>query len=157
MATTEKLRISGTQGITMQLALYVLDCAACGVVFGITTEYEERRRDDGIAFHCPNGHVNSWQETAADRERKARIKAEKLAQQLEEDRSRYQEWLRKEREAHKATERRRAAAKGQLTKAKKRAAAALCPCCNRSFVQLRRHLETKHPEYSGEVAADANT
>jgi hypothetical protein len=35
-------------------------------------------------------------------------------------------------------------------KARKRAAAALCPCCNRSFVQLRRHLASQHPDYKGE-------
>lgn len=40
--------------------------------------------------------------------------------------------------------------KGAATRARKRAAAATCPCCKRSFVQLRRHLETKHPDYTGD-------
>jgi DNA repair exonuclease SbcCD ATPase subunit len=52
-----------------------------------------------------------------------------------------------ERDLREDTERRLSAQKAQTTKARKRAAAALCPCCNRSFVQLRRHMETKHPGY----------
>jgi hypothetical protein len=26
----------------------------------------------------------------------------------------------------------------------------VCPCCNRSFTNLRRHMTTKHPEYPKE-------
>jgi hypothetical protein len=26
----------------------------------------------------------------------------------------------------------------------------VCPCCQRSFQNLSRHMKTKHPEYPGE-------
>jgi hypothetical protein len=52
-----------------------------------------------------------------------------------------------ERDLREDTERRLSAQKGATTRAKKRHAAAVCPCCNRSFVQLRRHMENKHPGY----------
>ena len=44
----------------------------------------------------------------------------------------------------------RHAAKGQISKLKKRASAGVCPCCNRSFQNLRRHMGNKHPEFVGE-------
>lgn len=36
--------------------LVSLDCPSCGVTFGITKEYEKRRRNYNDNFHCPNGH-----------------------------------------------------------------------------------------------------
>lgn len=30
---------------------------------------------------------------------------------------------------------------------RRRTAAGVCPCCNRSFVQLARHMKTKHPDH----------
>lgn len=38
-------------------------------------------------------------------------------------------------------------ARMQVVRHKKRAAPGLCPCCNRSFVGLSRHMKTKHPQY----------
>lgn len=32
---------------------------------------------------------------------------------------------------------------------KKRVQGGACPCCNRHFVQLERHMATKHPEIVG--------
>lgn len=48
--------------------------------------------------------------------------------------------LESERRAHAAT-------KGQLTKTKKRIANGVCPCCNRSFANLERHMAGQHPDY----------
>lgn len=39
------------------------------------------------------------------------------------------------------------AEKGAKTKLKKRIAKGACPCCNRHFVNLQRHIEGQHPEY----------
>lgn len=36
--------------------------------------------------------------------------------------------------------------KGALRKVKIRVGRGVCPCCNRSFENLRRHMESKHPE-----------
>jgi len=50
------------------------------------------------------------------------------------------------------TKRQKAAAKGQLTKTKRRVANGVCPCCNRTFADLSAHMHGQHPEY-GEVPA----
>lgn len=53
-----------------------------------------------------------------------------------------------ERARASTLERRLSAAKGQATKLRKRAANGVCPCCNRTFVQLARHMATQHPDYA---------
>lgn len=37
-----------------------IECATCGVWFGITEYYDGRRRDDHKDFYCPNGHTNVY-------------------------------------------------------------------------------------------------
>jgi hypothetical protein len=34
----------------------------------------------------------------------------------------------------------------ELRRIQKRTAAGVCPCCNRTFQQLARHMKTRHPE-----------
>lgn len=121
--------------------LFVSDCPSCAVVFGITEDLEARRRADGGKFYCPNGHWMTFGESEAERERKKRVRVEQEA-----------EWLRTSRRAAldqaETAERRRRAAKGQLTKVKKRVAAGVCPCCNRTFQDLARHMAGQHPDYA---------
>jgi hypothetical protein len=64
--------------------------------------------------------------------------------------------LRKEQQRHQATrdllqaeERSHVSTKGQLTKARNRAKAGLCPCCNRHFTNVERHVKSKHPDFLG--------
>ena len=35
----------------------------------------------------------------------------------------------------------------ELHSVKARVAHGVCPCCNRTFKQLARHMKTKHPDY----------
>lgn len=52
----------------------------------------------------------------------------------------------------------RLAAERELKKIQTRVKGGVCPCCNRSFVQLTRHMKTKHPDYepiSGALPPDA--
>lgn len=149
-AFTQTMRIPGaTIGLVLEVEIFISDCAACGLVFGITKDFEKRRRQDGENFYCPAGHVMIFGKSEADKERAKRRELEKRLADEEASRQRYQEWLRREREGHKATERSLAATKGVVTRQRNRAAAALCPVegCGRSFTQLRRHLATKHPDY----------
>lgn len=115
----------------------------CGIALAIPENLLRHAHNDGQRIYCPLGHSFSWNETEADRLRK-KLEKEQADRKWTEQR------LRAERDLREDTERRLSAQKGATTRAKKRAAAALCPCCNRSFVQLRRHLATKHPNYSPE-------
>lgn len=44
------------------------------------------------------------------------------------------------------------AAVGQVTKLKNRVGHGVCPCCNRSFGNLARHIESEHPTFIAEAA-----
>jgi hypothetical protein len=100
-------------------------------------DYQLRCHRDGKAVpsvYCPLGHAHSPA---------GKGEAEKLRERLEREQARAGR-LAAERDQIQASLN---AQKGATTRARKRAAAAVCPCCHRSFVQLRRHLATKHPDY----------
>ena len=128
------------QTIAYSATLTITSCW-CGINVAIPSDLYRQARENGKTVYCPIGHTFMWSETELDR---ARAKAEKA----EEDRKWYAQRLQAERELREDTERRLRAQRGETTKAKKRAAAAVCPCCNRSFVQLRRHMASKHPDYA---------
>lgn len=130
--------------ITERVTLISETCCNCGVVFAMSDQFQAVRMEDHGWFYCPAGHSQHYtDDNKADRERK---RAEQAERELNDARTR----LIQERDRHAAT-------KKTLTQAKRRAAAAVCPCCNRSFVQLRRHLDTKHPDYTGTDAAKSET
>lgn len=120
--------------------LYITDCPTCGVVFGMPNAMRERRYDDGKSFWCPNGHGMSWRETAADRERKARETAERRLT-----------WERQRRDQAEAEAKHQAAVarghKGAHQRTKNRVAKGVCPCCNRSFTNLAKHMAGQHPDF----------
>lgn len=122
----------------------VIHCSSCNVAFGLQDSFIRNRRGDRKTFYCPNGH-SQWYpgETDAD-------KAQRLAGQLDMERSRRagtEKQLDYARRSQKATSTR-------LKKVKQRVAHGVCPCCNRTFQQLARHMASEHPHYAaaGETA-----
>lgn len=116
-------------------------CGGCGVVFGMTPEFQKLRRKDHKTFWCPSGCGRVYNGPSEE---------EKLRKQLETQRQQnamFADDARAARERADAAERRAAAARGQVTKLKRRAAAGLCPCCNRTFENLARHMAGQHPTF----------
>lgn len=120
--------------------LQVVTCCQCGCLFAMTGEYIATRRRDKSGFHCPNGHIQYYTETEADRLRK---QLAQTTQRLDE----IQTHLTRERESHHATERSLSAAKGRVTKLKNRISAGTCPCCHRHFSELAAHMFAEHPKF----------
>jgi hypothetical protein len=114
-----------------------IQCCSCGCHFGLDEYMYKRRLEDKKDFYCPNGHPQSYTESEADQLRKER---DRLKQQIA-----YKDDL------VKAAERQVVAAKGQITKLKKRAKAGVCPCCNRTFSNMAAHMKTKHPDMDPNV------
>lgn len=133
MNRTEPVR-AGTVATTTHLV--VIDCAACGVVFGVTVAFDENRRETGNSFHCPNRHSLSYDSTQERELRQLRNQVDRLR----DDRAYW-------KSRHEKTERSRSAIKGHLTRTKRRIANGVCPACNRSFHDVREHMATKHPDY----------
>ena len=79
-------------------------------------------------WFCPNGHTQRFVGTTdavLRREAEARVQRAEATASHERDQ--------------------RLAAQRELRRTRQRAKAGTCPCCNRSFVQLARHIKTKAP------------
>jgi len=107
----------------------------CGVVYCIPKSLDDEAKRTGHAVYCPTGHTWVCRDTENERLRK------ELAQ-TQDARDRVIRQRDAEQKAHSVT-------KGQLTKARKRAAAGVCPCCHRSFAsdKMADHIKTKHPDF----------
>lgn len=113
----------------------ITQCGTCAVWHTVPEiVYECHRREGG--FHsCPNGHQRGW---------------DKGTDAIERENTRRERDLLKQNEACLLEEidqanKRAANAEKKVVQIKKRAAAGLCPCCNRSFQNVQRHMKTKHP------------
>ncbi|KJL49518.1 hypothetical protein RS84_00231 [Microbacterium hydrocarbonoxydans] len=115
--------------------LTIVECPACHMDFGVTPQFVEARRNDHKSFYCPTGHSMNYGQKS---------EAEMLRERL-----RFTEGaLTHTRDQLQMTEYQRRAQKGQNTRLKNRIAAGVCPCCNRSFQDLRRHMAGQHPDYT---------
>lgn len=127
------------------VATYGATCAHCGIAFWVPEHWDNERREDHKGFYCPNGHSLSYkQDTLREREI-ASLKRDIAAANNRADST--QERLNDEREKFAKGKKLHAITKGQLTKTKKRIAAGVCPCCNRQFKNLARHMNGQHPGY----------
>jgi chromosome segregation ATPase len=121
-------------------------CPACGEVFGLLKRTDTVLRKSCQTFYCPFGHQMSF--SLGDSEAtKLRRERDRLTQRLAEK----DDEIARQRELQEAAERRVSAARGQITKLKNRAAAGVCPCCTRHFVNLERHMASKHKGFVAEV------
>lgn len=126
---------------TSLLTFVTVTCYKCGVEFGVPIQFRAERLADGASFFCPNGHSQAYVES----------ETAKLQKQLERERSNTQ-WYREAYEARGeklTSERNRVNAyRGVITKTKKRIQNGVCPCCNRTFQDLARHMQSQHPGYA---------
>lgn len=131
-----------TETITLKTTLELTTCAACGITFAAPEHFFTTRRHDHTSYYCPNGH-SLWFPQQSDAE-KAQAEAEKY-KKLWKQEQRYAADVISERNA---VQRSLSATKGVLTRTKNRIANGVCPCCNRSFANLQRHMDGQHPEYT---------
>lgn len=113
------------------------------------TAMAKRNDDKTQTIYCPYGHP--WHYTPQrelDEQEKIRQERDRLRQRLAEK----DDYIREERERREHAERSASAYKGKVTRLKNRAQAGLCPCCNRSFQNLHRHMQTQHPDFQKEEA-----
>lgn len=112
---------------------YVLvTCGAdgCDQSFGMSQDFYDETMRTGRGWHCPKGHSRVWRgKTTEQKLADAEARETHLADQL--------------RAAVDEAEKRRQ----QIIRDRSRYAAGVCPCCNRSFPGLARHMASKHPDY----------
>lgn len=107
-------------------------CPVCGIHYAVdkvVMKYKSNAptTDKHRGWYCPNGHSLVFTTSEVDRQRQR-------AERAEQERARLLDEL--------------AAAERKIKRQEKRAAAGTCPCCNRTFTNMGRHMKTKHPDYA---------
>lgn len=131
--------------LTFQVELVVETCCKCGTTFAMTEELQKARRRDHMLFYCPLGHGQYY--SGKSDEEKLREQLERAQKEIKRVQADYEyEWS-----TRKAAERSLSATRGVLTRTKNRIAKGVCPCCNRTFQNLGRHMQGQHPDYQTET------
>jgi hypothetical protein len=144
----ENLRLQ-TLTIERKLNLTTETCSSCGTLFAMEETLQKERLADKRSFFCPNGHSLSYVGKSETEKLREQLEAERRARQRIEQDNAYQRDQRREAEERAQHERHRANGyKGHATRITKRAKAGVCPCCNRTFQQLARHMQTQHPTFT---------
>ena len=115
------------QPATVYVAIHLVpeECPVCHVWHAIPESMETRMKRNGESAYCPNGH--SW--LFID-DKAARLEKENTALQHRLD-------IAKQEAAEEFRKR---------TRLERRIKAGICPCCQRHFTNVERHIKTKHPE-----------
>lgn len=110
-----------------------MECGKCGIQFSVPETWRAEKQKTGAGWYCPNGHNRVYRESDEEKARKA----------LAEERERHKSTLARLNEAQEAERK----AQAEMKRIKRRASAGVCPCCNRTFQQLAKHMKTKHPDH----------
>lgn len=133
-----------TQAFTGTLA--VIECCNCHTHFGMTRDMKSALVESAATFYCPAGHPQHFAESEATRLKRQISQLTARNDQLDAAVQRAREQT---AAANKREERQRRctiAQKAAKTRLKNRVMNGVCPCCNRSFLNLQRHMKTQHPE-----------
>ncbi|MBA3773848.1 MAG: helix-turn-helix transcriptional regulator [Ramlibacter sp.] len=113
------------------ISLVTEHCCTCGVVFAMTQEMEKRRREDHESFYCPAGHGQHY--TGPNEADRLRAEVERKQQMLEAEQARNLKTAQERDQVARAHHKMRV-----------RVMNGVCPCCNRTFQNLLRHMQTEH-------------
>lgn len=127
---------------TVLVTLKHISCSHCSAIFGVISDAETELRRSHKTFYCP--HCGGRQHFPHQSDIERAEAAAKRAQELLELERRMNA---NQRERADAAERRLSATRGVVTRIKNRVGAGVCPCCNRTFAALAKHMQTKHPDY----------
>lgn len=149
MAKTVYAREQG-QRFNGDASLTVVVCPSCHVTYAIPTSFDRAAREHNSGHNprncwnvcCPFGH--SWHYTGLNPE-------QELRRQLERERDRRAQAVARADQAEASRRSQKSAAtraRNERDRIKNRVVHGVCPACNRSFKQLRRHMNRMHPEYT---------
>lgn len=114
--------------IAVTVELTQFSCGECGGTYAINERYRQQKHDKGGGWTCPYCKCN-WGYFGE-------TEAQKNARLLKEERERHQRTLALKNEVE-----------AERDRLKRRVAHGTCPCCKRTFRQLARHMQAKHPGF----------
>lgn len=109
--------------------LTVVSCT-CGISYAIPESLDRQMHDRGKSIYCPNGHQWHYTESLEKKLQREKDRAARIQAQLDQS---------------EASLRAQRGVATKLRKKVERAEHGVCPHCNRTFQNLMRHMETKHP------------
>lgn len=133
--------------VSTELETIVCCYEGCGLLFAVPATWRANRRADHTWWYCPNGHQQHYGGETKEEKRIRELEAQNRELALQRDNWRGDAEI--ERQARQQVQRSLAATKGVLTRTRNRVAAGVCPCCNRTFQNLGRHMKGQHPDFAG--------
>ena len=124
-----------TVALAVTVDLTQIVCGECGGTYAIAERVRKQRQDHSGFWHCPYCQT-SWGFSKGE--------LQKTREELELERKRHSSTLARLNETTAELDKTQKAAKRVRTRVQK----GVCPCCNRTFINLGRHMATKHPEKS---------
>ncbi len=115
-------------------------CGECGIQFGLQEGFDNDNQRNGGTWYCPNGHGRVYTEP----------EVKKLERQLTREMARHDQT----KANLQGTKRTLIAERGHRTRLKNRIKNGVCPCCNRSFQNLYKHMKSQHPDYAKKERAE---
>lgn len=112
-------------------SMVIQHCYKCGIPFAMTEEFNDRRLKDHESWYCPAGHSQVYTGKSDE---------EKLKEQLA---AKERELSTARADLYRAADDRDRAQR-KLKRTMTRIHAGVCPHCNRSFTDIRRHMASKH-------------
>ncbi len=112
----------------LSISFESLTCCECGIEYAGPSYFFTKRRENHASFYCPNGHAQHFP---------AETEAERLKRQLADEQARHSRTLARLNASERTAK--------KLDRQVKRTKKGCCPCCNRYFQNLARHVATKHP------------
>lgn len=120
----------------------LVECCSCSTPFMMQGHLIRRLKATKNSFYCPScGTSQGWF---------GQNKEEKLKDELDRSERRLQLEKNRRESAEREAERQSHIARGQKaakTRLKNRIKNGVCPCCNRTFANLAKHMSGQHPEY----------
>ncbi len=132
------------------VSLTQVNCGKCGATYAINERFRAEKQKKGGGWHCPYcqctwGYFGETEAQRLKTQLDAQIKQTEFARQN----------AKAEREAREHTERRLSATRAVSTRLRNRIKNGVCPCCHRSFENLRRHMTSQHPHFAAEKSESA--
>lgn len=122
-----------------------MKCGVCAIRFCMTREFYSIAKSGAgrITWFCTNGHERTFT-VGPTTEETLRKERDTLKQQLayKDDR------IRAETTQREYAQNQARAYKGVATRVKNRVGKGVCPCCNRTFANLHRHMAGQHPTFA---------
>lgn len=125
--------------LNFEVQFVVEECINCGIPFAMSEHLQRELKRNHKNFYCPCGHAQHYVGMTEEQRLRNQLTNQTMSTEYHRHRANRLEGTNR-------------AIRGHLTRKKKelhRVTNGVCPCCNRHFENLERHMATKHPGYKG--------